>query len=62
MITLDESTYQSGKHKYIQPIIWQQEFEGGRIWYPALGHRSESYRDENFLKHIVGGIEWTSGK
>lgn len=62
LITVDESTYKGGKHPEFHPISWRQEFEGGRIWYTALGHSSYSYRDENFLKHIVGGIKWTSGK
>ena len=61
LVTVDESTYEGGNHPEFHPISWRQEFDGGRIWYTALGHKSESYKDEKFLKHIIGGIEWVSG-
>ncbi len=40
------------------PLAWYQEFDGGRQWYTALGHSIEHYQDENFIKHIEGGIRW----
>ena len=40
------------------PLAWYQTFEGGRQWYTALGHSIEHYKDENFVKHIEGGIRW----
>lgn len=41
------------------PISWCHEFEGGRQFYTALGHKSEYYKDPTFLKHVLGGIQWT---
>jgi type 1 glutamine amidotransferase len=40
------------------PLAWYQEFEGGRSWYTALGHRPEEYSDPTFVRHILGGIQW----
>jgi len=40
------------------PSVWCQEFDGGRSWYTSLGHSKEDYMDEEFRKHILGGIEW----
>lgn len=43
------------------PLAWCQEFDGGRQWYTALGHKIEHYRDPNFIKHLEGGIRWALG-
>lgn len=43
------------------PLSWCRAFEGGRTWYTALGHKPEHYRDENFRKHLLGGIQWAMG-
>lgn len=40
------------------PLAWCQQFDGGRQWYTSLGHKNEHYEDENFIKHLTGGIEW----
>jgi len=44
------------------PLAWYQEFDGGRQWYTALGHKNEHYKDENFVKHLTGGIQWAMAK
>lgn len=40
------------------PSAWCHEFDGGRQWYTALGHRGAMYSDPLFRKHILGGIQW----
>ena len=45
----------------IHPIAWCQEYEGGKSFYTAIGHKPESYKDEAFLKHIFGAIYWVKG-
>ena len=42
----------------IFPLAWCQEYDGGREFYTALGHKIEYYSDPNFQKHILGGILW----
>ncbi len=44
------------------PLAWYHEFEGGRQWYTALGHRIEHYSDPTFMRHILGGIRWAVGE
>ncbi len=44
------------------PSVWCHEFDGGRSWYTSLGHNKEYYFDEDFRKHILGGIKWAIGK
>ena len=58
LATLDESTYEGGSMKASHPVIWCQEFDGGRAWYTALGHTTESYAEKNFLDMLWGGIQW----
>ena len=41
------------------PLAWHHEFEGGRQFYTALGHKAEYYKDEKFLKHLEEGMKWT---
>lgn len=40
------------------PLSWCHEFEGGRQFYTALGHKDAYYEDPKFLKHLLGGIQW----
>ncbi|MGB3585944.1 MAG: ThuA domain-containing protein [Tunicatimonas sp.] len=40
------------------PLAWCHEFDGGRQWYTALGHRAEHYDDPMYMQHILGGIIW----
>ena len=46
----------------LYPLAWSHEFEGGRAWYTALGHKSEHYSDPLFVKHLEGGIAWAMGE
>lgn len=43
------------------PLSWCHEFDGGREWYTALGHKAEYYENPEFLRHILGGIIWAVG-
>lgn len=44
------------------PLAWCHIFEGTRVWYTALGHKIEYYEDENFIKHLEGGLKWVLGE
>jgi len=43
------------------PLAWCHNFEGGRQWYTALGHKIEYYEDPLFRQHLEGGIRWILG-
>ena len=61
LITIDEKTYEGGKNGDNHPMAWYHEYDGGRAFYTALGHTDESYAEENFLKHLLGGIQYSIG-
>lgn len=58
LITIDEASYQGGTMGADHPISWYHEYDGGRVFYTALGHTIETYTDPLFLEHLMGGILW----
>lgn len=65
LLTVDEKTYNPSKEFAMggyHPIAWYHEFEGARVFYTAIGHIAESYRDDTFLQHIYGGMIWAVGQ
>lgn len=43
------------------PLAWYHEFEGGRVFYTAIGHDIAHYSDPLYIKHLTGGILWALG-
>ena len=39
-------------------LAWVQEYGKGRVFYTALGHREEVWKDERFQKHLLGGLRY----
>jgi type 1 glutamine amidotransferase len=62
LITIDEQSYTGGKNGDAHPMSWHHEYDGGRAWYTALGHTETSYTEDNFLKHLLGGIQYAMGQ
>jgi len=58
LIKVDETSYTGGKNGAKHPISWYHNFEGGRVFYTALGHTTECYSDSLFLGHLLGGIKY----
>ncbi|MFK7897965.1 MAG: ThuA domain-containing protein [Myxococcota bacterium] len=58
LLTIDETTYNGGTMGSSHPISWQHEYDGGRSWYTAMGHRNQTFQDADFQQHLLGGIEW----
>jgi len=61
VMTIDESTYEGGENGDYHPMSWYHEYDGGRAFYTALGHTEDSYTEENYLKHLLGGIQYAIG-
>lgn len=40
------------------PMAWTKSHGTGRVFYTALGHRQEVWRDERFRRHLVEAIRW----
>jgi cytochrome c len=60
LATLDESTYSGGAMGPDHPIAWCHRFKGGRAWYTASGHTTESYSEPVYRRHLLGGIRWAA--
>lgn len=39
-------------------LAWTRQYGKGRVFYTALGHGEEVWRDARFQKHLVNGIRW----
>lgn len=59
LIKVDETSYTGGNMKNDHPISWYHEYDGGKVFYTALGHTKECYTDSLFLKHLLAGLKWT---
>ncbi|HUG46290.1 MAG TPA: ThuA domain-containing protein [Sphingomicrobium sp.] len=57
LVTLDPASI-GEKDVNPNPISWAHEFEGGRMFYTAMGHTTESYLEPDFLNHLAGGLAW----
>lgn len=62
LVTVDESTYEGGENGDHHPMAWYHDFDGGRAFYTAGGHTDESFSEDLFLKHLLGGINYAIGK
>lgn len=62
LLTLDEASYSPGTATMgpDHPITWSHEYQGGRAFYTALGHTSESYTDPIFVGMLTRAIEWAA--
>jgi len=71
VLSANESSYSDpGPRTYDQgtphPTAWHQEHGAGvenggvagRSFYTSLGHLNETWQDDLFLGHVVGGISW----
>jgi cytochrome c len=61
LATVDERSFAGGTMGFDHPISWCQDHVGGRSWYTGLGHSIETYRNNPFRKHLLGGIQWAAG-
>ncbi|KAK7454474.1 hypothetical protein VKT23_011230 [Stygiomarasmius scandens] len=72
VLSADESSYEDpGPRKFDQgtphPTAWFQERgagvedggTAGRSFYTSLGHLNETWQDDLFMAHVMGGIAWT---
>ncbi len=65
LLTIDESSYLPGPGAMgaDHPLSWAHTIGGvggGRGWYTNLGHRPETYLDDDFAAHLLGGVEWAA--
>lgn len=59
--TVEDSTkedFHQNRFGDYTPVAWVHEYDGGRQFYTALGHKAEYYTNPSFLNHLSGGIKW----
>jgi len=64
LLRIDEASYKTAEESPAaepRAIAWYRDFDGGRTFYTALGHTTESYADPFFLDHLWGGVSWVLG-
>lgn len=54
----DKETYPGKVFGQYSPLAWNHIFGKSRVFYTALGHKSEHYSDDTFIRHLTGGIKW----
>jgi cytochrome c len=59
LATVNEGTYSGGTVGADHPIAWCRRVGKGIMWYTAMGHTDESFREPLFLKHVLGGV-WSA--
>ena len=42
-------------------MTWTSAFGNGRVFYTALGHRTEVWQSPEYQAHLAGGIKWILG-
>lgn len=65
LLSLDPASVEIGRGKREDGdygLAWCKNHGEGRAFYTALGHRPEVWRDERFLRHLMGGFSWASGR
>ena len=64
LLTVDESTYNGSDGNTTDddhPVSWCKRFDGGRMFYTALGHTNQSFTEAPFLQHLLNGIDVAAG-
>lgn len=62
IMTVDEKTYSGGNMGELHPIAWFHTYDGGKAFFTAWGHHSETFKEKIFLQHITAAINWAIKK
>jgi type 1 glutamine amidotransferase len=62
ILELDTDSYEGSDHPGDHPVSWFQEYDGGRSFYTAMGHTSETFSEPEFLEHLLHGIRFAMGE
>ena len=42
------------------PLAWTQSYGAGRVYYNALGHFADTWRDGRFQRQLAGALRWAA--
>jgi len=62
LVEIDESSYNGGTHGKNHPMVWRHNYDGGRSFYTAIGHKDQTFDDPLFLNQIFAGIQFAIGE
>jgi len=64
LLSLDETSYAPGSANMDgdHPVAWCHEYDGGRAFYTALGHTSESYAEPLFMEQLAAAVGWVMAR
>jgi acetyl esterase/lipase/type 1 glutamine amidotransferase len=65
LLSVDPSSVDLAKGKRADQdyaLAWTKSYGEGRVFYTALGHYPDLWKDERVLKHLVGGVQWVLGR
>lgn len=61
LISIDETSYRDEVREEHHPLAWYHRYDGGRAFYTALGHTSETHSEPRFARHLLGGLQYAMG-
>jgi len=62
LLKLDLANLKPGNRKdNDNALAWTHEYGKGRVFYTALGHRDEVWRDPRYQEHVLGGLRYLFG-
>jgi cytochrome c len=61
LVEIDRASYDGSTATGLEPIVWRNDFSGGRAYYIGLGHSDESYASSIMRDLIVQGLHYVVG-
>jgi glucose/arabinose dehydrogenase/cytochrome c551/c552/type 1 glutamine amidotransferase len=61
LLQIDKASFKGSYMEGDHPMAWFHDYDGGRAWYTNLGHTNETFSEEPYLKHLLGGIQYAIG-
>jgi len=58
MTSVDASKAAGKRDDQDVAMAWCHPYGSGRVFYTALGHGPETWGDERFHQHLLGGVQW----
>ena len=57
LVSLDVASF-GGRPRGDRPLVWWRTERRGRVFYSALGHRPQTWRDPRHRRLVAGALEW----
>jgi len=57
LASLDVASF-GGRPKGDRPLVWWRMERRGRVFYSALGHRPQTWRDPQYRRLLAGALDW----